>query len=1312
MKKSFYSIITLIIGAVLLLSFLPIAASSDTSSVGADLLSVDSNISQLSCTDTECDVEYTVNVTNNTDTSVNNFSLTNVLNDSVFNYQASILDSGVSGQFSSFNDPTRLTSFEDGSTGAQFYNGVYVQTDGGYLYGAPNGQSGNYSTMDTAATNPLSRVYLDAVGDVKKVLMTSNATLLLTEDGRVYSWGDPASNLTGRASTGASLYPEEIPELSSLNIVDIYMTEDPTNAQAFALTSDGHVYSWGSSVDKLGRAGTASIPAIISNLSNVEKLVLKPSISGAYAITTSGQVYTWGSGASYSNGTSSTATVSTPTLIGGDLTGVVVEDIYPRPLGGAYAVSNNGVVYFWGSSGQYAGIANDNTTSYTTPTIVSGTSSYHVNKIIFGTLSKNVYTVFALTDEGALLTWGSNANYGLGSTSSDHYIPFIQSTEYVGTNPIVDVVLRGYSGGYALSSTGDVYTWGVSGGSSYYYNSNNSSSTVETPVKLTTISNVVKLVSQGQGAFAITSSGEVYTLGKVTLSNGTSIINLTPTLMSGLTGHVITDVSESGMAYSSSTGEIFKITNATTALNLFPSQMSKLNDVTGFYGVSSNGGYSINSDGEVYSWGLGVGGRLGNGDTTLANQPYAAKVDIPGFATKVIANGNTVYALTSDGKIYAWGTNNSGSLGNNNAASIAYSPALVQGLSSEVVTDIYPSSTAIYALTQSGKVYSWGSNTSGVSGYSISTSVATPVSGLSNVIVSKVYPRANGAYVLTTAGEVYSWGAGTNYANGNNNTGILYSAEIVQGLPVDGIKDIVVKTDSLGAFAISNSGKVYAWGIGTNGVNGDQETTDNPIANNLSKLNGVIVTQISPRVNGAYALTSTGNVWSWGEGTGYVNGTSSESANSEPIQINGLFNITHVYMGEYSEDAKYSYALSSTGSLYRIGVTTTPQVQPGLENVTVSQFYSDNLDENSVSAAYNYSSFVAIDSNGKAYTWGYRADDTYSNSLTNTTTAKATVGLETKTVKDVKVTLNGIYYLLKDNTVWSKGSQASNTGVENTNYMSRVQPALAKYYSNNRILAVPSTESNSNGYNRNTYTIPHLAAGESTNLIISGTISKTLVSQDIFNQVYVNSTNTQISDYISGGNSTSVPYLPSSSTSGIFNSEVVGCSENITVNGDLDSYPLCTEVGIQISAAISGGTITGKVWTNDFNNSSYSSSTSQLESGITVTLYQNTNQIAQTTTNSLGEYSFNNVLPNNYTVSFSTPETGDSGTQYVPVDAVNDYSLSDVSQIGNYTTVKNTAQNISVTNGNTIYVNAGFYSIPSGFLLSQVEGTTEQDIVT
>ncbi|KDO26141.1 hypothetical protein SPRG_08502 [Saprolegnia parasitica CBS 223.65] len=123
----------------------------------------------------------------------------------------------------------------------------------------------------------------------------------------------------------------------------------------------------------------------------------------------------------------------------------------------------------------------------------------------------------------------------------------------------------------------------------------------------------------------------------------------------------------------------------------------------------------VSSSGECFSWGFGKGGRLGTG--TEFNCIHPVPVPFPQrTVVKVAAGENHSLALTTGGQIFSWGSNSFGQLGfplKLTSASSRLSPKRIDAFKGVVVVDIAASSVHSVALTESGHVFSWGSNKKG-----------------------------------------------------------------------------------------------------------------------------------------------------------------------------------------------------------------------------------------------------------------------------------------------------------------------------------------------------------------------------------------------------------------------------------------------------------------------------------------------------------------------------------------------------------------------------------------------------------------------
>jgi alpha-tubulin suppressor-like RCC1 family protein len=110
---------------------------------------------------------------------------------------------------------------------------------------------------------------------------------------------------------------------------------------------------------------------------------------------------------------------------------------------------------------------------------------------------------------------------------------------------------------------------------------------------------------------------------------------------------------------------------------------------------------------ELYSWGNNSFGQLGTGNTTNASTP--AKVQLPSGVTATAAAAGTDHSLAigSDGKLYAWGYNGNGQLGNNTVTA-SLTPTLVSTPAGKTPVAVAAGFAHSVALMSDGTVYDWG----------------------------------------------------------------------------------------------------------------------------------------------------------------------------------------------------------------------------------------------------------------------------------------------------------------------------------------------------------------------------------------------------------------------------------------------------------------------------------------------------------------------------------------------------------------------------------------------------------------------------
>ncbi len=244
--------------------------------------------------------------------------------------------------------------------------------------------------------------------------------------------------------------------------------------------------------------------------------------------------------------------------------------------------------------------------------------------------------------------------------------------------------------------------------------------------------------------------------------------------------------------------------------------------------------------GKVFCWGSDYSGQLGDGGSTAFRRTMAAVQGLDG-ATKVTAGGLHTCAIRGTGEVVCWGDNVVGQVGNEGVPIGLHGhtpvPVGVPGLVD--ATDVSAGTGHTCAIRTGGQVVCWGDNEYGQLGpeeHGPGKFSATwqPVAGVTDAI------QISSGYSLTcairTGGQVVCWGEGT----GGVPT------------PVEGLDDAVqVSSGTRYMCAIRTSGQVECWGA-------DAPLTLTPLAG-LDN-----ATSIAAGNGRACAIRATGQAECWG----------------------------------------------------------------------------------------------------------------------------------------------------------------------------------------------------------------------------------------------------------------------------------------------------------------------------------------------------------------------------------------------------------------------------------------------------------------
>ncbi|HVU04532.1 MAG TPA: hypothetical protein VHE30_22395 [Polyangiaceae bacterium] len=172
--------------------------------------------------------------------------------------------------------------------------------------------------------------------------------------------------------------------------------------------------------------------------------------------------------------------------------------------------------------------------------------------------------------------------------------------------------------------------------------------------------------------------------------------------------------------------------DGTTETRRLPTPVSGMSSGVASVSVGGSDTCAVKTDGSVWCWGHNSTGTVGDGTTAERLTPSRVELDLP---VKAVAAGYAhTCALASDGTVWCWGTNLSGSLGFpascDGGRCANPTPSMVTGLPSPV-TAITAGYDSTCALESDGTVWCWGSNSGGQLGDGTRTARFEPARVLS-----------------------------------------------------------------------------------------------------------------------------------------------------------------------------------------------------------------------------------------------------------------------------------------------------------------------------------------------------------------------------------------------------------------------------------------------------------------------------------------------------------------------------------------------------------------------------------------------------
>ncbi len=300
--------------------------------------------------------------------------------------------------------------------------------------------------------------------------------------------------------------------------------------------------------------------------------------------------------------------------------------------------------------------------------------------------------------------------------------------------------------------------------------------------------------------------------------------------------------------------------------------------------VGLTGYLALKSGNTLWSWGRNNNGQLGQNDTTDRSSPTQIG---SGTDWAKVSNGpsthNRHHAIKTDGTLWAWGANSSGSLAINQPANINFSsPTQVPGTTWK---EVNASQNLFAGIKTDGTLWICGDNNDNqqMNGLPSNTHISSPVQ-VPGTDWNHTYSSKYAYYAIKTNGTLWGWGYNGYGQLGQNQQG----NSLTSPHQIPGTTWKLVSGASYFIGGIKTDGTLWMWGENEFGVLGQggspYASRSSPVQVPGTDWNWCSAASYQMVM---YATKTNGELWGWGRNGSGELGLNTVVSYSSPVQIPG-----------------------------------------------------------------------------------------------------------------------------------------------------------------------------------------------------------------------------------------------------------------------------------------------------------------------------------------------------------------------------------------------------------------------------------------
>jgi alpha-tubulin suppressor-like RCC1 family protein len=748
-------------------------------------------------------------------------------------------------------------------------------------------------------------------------------------------------------------------------------------------------------------------------------------------LTSDSTLYGFGNNQYYQLGDGTTTSRNNPTAV--DRSGALSGKTITSVAGGgqhSFVLTTEGRAYSFGYN-NFGQLGDGTTNNHPTAAIVADVGKF-ITAISLGDGNSMM-----LSSDGTVFTIGCGTNGTIGDGTKTHRtLPYAVNATYFNGKPVVAISAGGFHN-IVLTNDSLLYGFGEDA-SSQLGDGSSTAKTVPVLIPMTAMANkTVTTIRAGYSNTMVLGReppplvGKIYAMGYNNIGqygDGTTTSKMvlgaiTTNLPS--TKFVAVAAGASHTLYLTSDGKVYAAgqntdgclgdttTTDNTALVAVSWSGILIGKTASVIGAGISLSALIGNDGKVYTWGANSQGQLGDTSTTPKHAPVAiyTATALSGKTIAAIAvGGSHILVLGTDKRIYAWGSNTFGQIGDGSTTN--YNNAIA--ISTSVMGSAVPIAIAAglahsVALGSDGNVYSWGSNSVGQIGDS-SSSTSRPSPTLANMsgalggkYVASIFAGAEFTIVITTEGKIAGWGSNSNGQLGDNTASSKNYPVSMDMTAMSGKKAVAVAAGSYHTLVRASDGSIYAVGQNTYGQLGDSTTSQRTglVAVNIMAMTGTtifamdagnqdsIILAADPDTSTAATTTLTPTpattvstvmkltnvittLYQWGANTNAQLADGTFTSKSSAIVLNFTMALNGKYVVAVAAGYYHNLGLTSDNLVIAWGSNTNGELGDNTTTTRVNITFTKMSGMGQVASIYaGFHHSIAITVTGAVYGWGY-----------------------------------------------------------------------------------------------------------------------------------------------------------------------------------------------------------------------------------------------------------------------------------------------------------------------------------------------------